>query len=735
VKTKDFKPKNDMSKYMHTQKLLESGFLLANENISVNIDTVKPRILGIYAYNKFGRLHQLVYDTDFMEQFKGQWGIIPQYHENGQLCLPFLHDNYLRGKDTYNSYKPSKVVFDAENNLLKLEGIRMYDENNKEHDSIDFYVQLVNDTILLKVKFPQDVDKKRIHLPWYPLYDKYITGDGEEHFIEYYNYGFEGEYFPYFKKDIGKALTLKDHHSGQAGLRIEARNGSIELVSATEPALGHILKLSTDVECADDMMEIDIHLLKNPITVSCNPYYSVNDDIKLDIEFEKEAAPDNFDCDYPISDGQICVGKGCEKGEHNVTLRYKDYILKNKFYVVENPENKILKMADACRSFLWKEGKMKGIVPQGFDLETLEARPLSNFYYISHGMRIVPVLNAAALLKEDISYTEEAYNIIKRVIEISHKGEDGSIFTPICFDGDGKAASTNGSRPSDQGIIIKGLLYCAESFQYFGKGDSAVECLKKAYGYFETLKKMQCEDGSFWSAYHYPSAEPNLSCGEYKGTVNTWCMQLWNLAQLMRKLEIGKEDKYIQVNEIMSFIERFVDSQIKKSPSIMEICGGGEDPANFGDALNTVATYFAMKYMLSGDERYKEYARQALYKAWLTSCFYVDMPEYFSLYGFSELGQFYNQPNGLMSFGGMHCLTIIESNMFCYTNLGIEMGLDVARYVYTDRLATFVKDNGGIYAAVFKSPNYFHREERYSEALMYGGVGVFSYYLLKNSHN
>lgn len=725
----DYVPKHDMSKHMKTMKLLESGYLLANDNIAAYIDVVRPRIFGIYAFNKFGRLHNLIFDTNAMGQDSGLWGIMPSYSINGETCFPFYHDANLRGKESYHSYKPSDIIFDQEGNSLKMNGIKMYNKNRVICPSIDYSIQLKDDRIIINVKFPDNVDCKKVHLPWYPLYDKYKT-DETEHPVEYYNIGSEGEYFPYFKRNTGKSVILRDSTCRQAGLGIETKDGSIELVSCTVPEIGNVLKLNTDVLCTGDAVEIEMEILENPIVIKGNPYYYFSDKVNLDVDFNNKEITKEVLCNFPVNDGQIKVGESHKTGENRIELRYKDDLTKYDFYTMSCPKEKIIKMADACLKFLWKDGKMKGIVPQSFDLETLTPLKRSGYAYISHGMRIIPIINAAATVTEDITYSEKAYEIIKRVIAISNKGEDNSLFTPIYFDDEAAPCLTDASRPSDQGIIIKGLLYCADSFCHFERRDIARECICDAYSYFKTIQKMQCEDGSFWSRYHYPSAEPNTDSGEIKGTVNNWCMQLWNLAQMIQKLEMDGEDNSISVHEIIGVIEKFIDWQLARSPSILEVCGGGEDPANYGDALNTASTYFTMKYMLTKNEIYKDYAQQAVYMAWLKSSFYADMPQYFSIYGGSDLGEWYNQPNGIPSFGGMCCLTSIEANLFAYSNLGIEISLDIAKYFYAARMATFVKDNGGVYMVVFYTPNYFHREEILSEALMYGGVGVFSYYLI-----
>ena len=170
-----------------------------------------------------------------------------------------------------------------------------------------------------------------------------------------------------------------------------------------------------------------------------------------------------------------------------------------------------------------------------------------------------------------------------------------------------------------------------------------------------------------------------------KGTVNNWCLQLWRLVPLLRFF--GMEKDAVRIEKL---IRDYIRYQIEKENGILYISGGGEDASDFGDALNTDATLFTMWHALTGEAKWKEYAEQALKKSWLMSCLWADMPQYFGLYGNSDLGVFYDQPEGLFHPGGMHDLTAVEANLFAAEMLGSELAADLAEALHNGRLGSFI---------------------------------------------
>ena len=82
---------------------------------------------------------------------------------------------------------------------------------------------------------------------------------------------------------------------------------------------------------------------------------------------------------------------------------------------------------------------------------------------------------------------------------------------------------------------------------------------------------------------------------------------------------------------------------------------------------------------------------------------------------------------GIFSAGGMHDLTAVEANLFAAEVLNSSFGQDMADRLHSGRLGSFIRENGGMYMVILQCPNFMHYDERHSETLMYGGVGVYSW--------
>lgn len=336
-------------------------------------------------------------------------------------------------------------------------------------------------------------------------------------------------------------------------------------------------------------------------------------------------------------------------------------------------------------------------------------------------MRLISCICAESIRSGNPEYVNAAERAFHVLVGVSFRMPDGAIFTPISMDADGSpGVRSTMCRPSDTGIIIRGLIAAAKTLLHFGQEKRAKVMIGYAWDYAKVFFKMQDADGSFYERYHYPDCRP---AQKNKGTVNNWTLQLWNLCPLLRFAGMAAE-----ADEVMNLIDRSIESQLNKTPSILEVAGGGEDHADFGDALNTAATLLAMKYCRSGKKEYRDYALQAIRKSWLLSCMWADMPGLFSLYGNSDLGVYYDQPRGMFSSGGMHTLTAGEACLFCADVLNSKMALDFADAMIRSRLSSFYLDNGGIVMVNMRCPNYHYVNTRLSEGLMYGDSGVRAFW-------
>jgi len=697
--------RSDMSEYLRTGALLHSACLLAGDCTGVYVHTAKPSIRGLFAFGALGRLHNVLYDLDCANLYSDRYGIYPVCTVNGRKLYPYRTGHDVRSNASFLIGGEKNIRFLPEENRIVFENLPLYAESCLEPEAIlpQFEIFLQENILRIRVKCPADAAETRLHLPWYPLYDTY-TANNEKKSIQYYQHGFYGIYPEGYSVPGCREILLEDRLSRQASLRITAEKGSLTLRSSTVPEMGHATILSTDGIAENGELDITVAVLPAAVTVHGCHYYLCGTEAEVSVTENGNTSIRSFTVpDFP--------------GVHTLSLGNGREFL---YCAVPEKRKTMRTVADGCRKLFWKDGNLAGTPPYAFDPVCLEPRLRSGMWYCSHGMRSISCLAAEGVHSGNISYVDAAAHAIRQVVSVSHHGEDGNIFTPLLMDDTGNPGRYSGSsRPSDAGILIRGLIHTAKGYLHFSKNEKAEECVRLARAYARTIEKMQNPDGSFYDRYQYPSLEPSV---QNKGTVNNWCLQLWKLIPLLRYFRMDTD-----AADILALIRRYIRYQIEKENSILYISGGGEDASDFGDALNTDATLFAMQYLLTGEEKWKVYAEQALKKSWLLSCMWADMPQFFGLYGNSDLGDFYDQPHGMFSAGGMHDLTAVEANLFAAKVLGSDFGRDMADRLHAARLGSFVRENGGMYMVMLQCPNYFHRDDRHSETLMYGGVGVYAW--------
>ena len=187
----------DMSEYLRTGPLLHSAFLLAGKCTGVFINTSKPSIRGLYAFGSLGRLHNLLFDLDCIKLYNDRYGIYPSCTVEGKKLYPFH-----TGNDTVSNATLSFLIdekqdlrFHPENNTFEIRDQFLFGEGSREASAVLplFAITVDNDTVRLKVRFPENAEDAALHIPWYPLYDSF-TSDGLQRPIEYYRNGFCGTY-------------------------------------------------------------------------------------------------------------------------------------------------------------------------------------------------------------------------------------------------------------------------------------------------------------------------------------------------------------------------------------------------------------------------------------------------------------------------------------------------------------------------------------------------------------
>ncbi len=698
---------NDFSRYIKTSPLLKSSFLLSGESAGALVSLTKPSIRGLYAFGNFGRLHNLLYDLDCVALYSDLYGIYPYYRIKDRYFYPFRCGVDCRSSGSFDVENGICTETSEKNASVGFRDIPAYEKDMEKPGGrfprLEFRAE--DEGLRILAEFPPEAEECFIHLPWYPLYDLYDIGNGGMD-IQYYRHGFyPGVRGEDFSENIGERVILSDSLSRQASAEINAPGCVLRMKACTVKEMGYALYLSTDAVSKDKAMNIEIKFKRNSVTFSGEHFYNCGNTARVTLSY-----PDGRE-----ETGKFRVPE--KPGAHHIDFEDGSRFC---YCAVPNSREMIKKAADACLKIFWRDGGLAGAPPYAFDPLLLKPKLRNGFHYCSHGMRSLSILCAEGVLSGDVSYIDAALRAVKSVAALSFRDTDGAIFTPLSMDDKGSAGAHSGaSRPSDTGIIIRGLCQACKGYLNFGMEKKAKECAVLARDYAKTIERMQCPDGSFYDRYEYPTFKPTVN---NKGTVNNWCLQLWRLIPLLKYFGMNDD-----ADRLLVLIKRYIAYQTGKKNSIFYVSGGGEDASDFGDALNTDSTLFTIQYLLTGEEKWKEYAEQALKKAWLMSCMRADMPQFFSVYGNSDLGTFYDQPYGLFSAGGMHDLTAVEANLFAAEALGSRFAADNADALRKVRLGSFIADNGGMYMVLLQCPNYFYKDEQHSEMLMYGGVGVYAW--------
>lgn len=696
----------DMSNYLTSRKLMESACFLASKTVAVYINMLKPSVRTLFAFGKFGRLHNLVYDVDFSKLYSGKYGMFPSFETEEGTAVPFSNSASGHSGADYVLDAAAHTQLREEESRISFRDLSMYVGDCPVGILPEFSVRVQDDTVFLKVRFPKGVREPRLHLPWYPIYDRFVE-NGKENYIEYYQEGYAESAWGGFARCVGDSVTLKDSYSRQASVEVKVRGGSIVLQSRTLPEKNNSRYLATEAVADGTELEVELTLLQQRDVVVGDFFYPCGSTAVVQVANKGQSV--TFTVPKERGEYTYYIGEGA----NTTAFRYG---------AVPEADYWMDKAAEACIRLTWPEGKMKNVPAYAFDPTNLTPHLRGGFVYCSHASRIIMIIAAAAVRNRDPAFAEQALAILEALFDNSYHGEDGSIYTPISLDENGGVGDRAGAcRPSDSGIVVRGLIYIANAFLELGMEERAEKAVRYAWANVMTIRKMQSADGAFFERFTYPEAKPITDAKISKGTVNNWTLQLWDLLPLLRRFGMDKE--YRETEQIVT---AFIDSQLQKIPSILQVAGGGEDCAEFGDALNTAATLLAIKYVQTDEARYRKYAEDALLKAWALSNIYADMPGFFCLYGNSDECIYYDQPAFLNCPAGMHDLTSIEANLCAYRLLDCEFGLECATNQFKSRLVNFFLDSGGMYMLYIRTPNYEWRDPHRSESLNYGGVGVYA---------
>ncbi|MFA5863919.1 MAG: hypothetical protein WC975_04445 [Phycisphaerae bacterium] len=731
----------DPSDFMKTEKWLEAWYCLHNKNLTVVVDTIRPRVFRIYTHGKFGDFQNLLYDSNAWRELTGLCGIVPSYKIKGETATPFIPHAY-----HFEDFSKGNVRFDEKSNSVHIESIdcftpgnlndliwskdAMKDYNIKEHrrPPIDFAVHLEDNELTVKVKYPPSMEKGMLHLNLYPLYTHYAGEDKEKHIVEYFQSGFEENSWPHFDRVLGKTIDLEDEFCRLPRLTITSRTGQCRMVSQTDQERFGAFRLQVTLETTSQEEEIRVRLDKNPLLVKVPPLVPAGKKTKIQID-----GSNLLSCTIDETEKKITkttkngyeVSVVLAEGPHELLVKSKSGFARRKIYAIEVSKKKIETMGNAILRTFWKDKDKKDIIPYTFDLTTLEPTYREGCGYCSHAVRALTLLALATRLLGDRKYVDGAYKCLKALVKKSHAFENGDLLLTIWLDRKGQPMLLDACRPSDLGIMVRGFLYVSKTYREIKQEKKSRECLNYAVRYARTLFRMQREDGAFYSRYSFPDAKPT---SQMVGTVNNWTIQIWNLAEECRRYDS------VLAKRFKELLEKYIDFTLfKKEPSQLKVTGGADEgPANYPDDLATLSANLTIKYLLTRDEKYKKYAQDAFKMSFCYRDHRLEFPQTY-MYPPTPHMSFYNDlPLGLPGRGDMTDKTGNEAGLFLKKWLDDDFGEYVACLCTQSTFTDNFKSNGGLYICNIDVPNYSYKRRYNGYMNSYAGMGIVLYELTKN---
>ena len=718
-----FVPQTDLSEHLSTGKLMDAWYLLANRDVALLVDTVKPRILRLFTFGRFGTFQQLVYDTNGHEEDLGIWGIVPTYHADGRRFTPFLHRPCV-----YEDNGPQELIFDEKNRRIDMRGIRCFDQDGRQGGLINLRIALSDATLKVEVDYPPQAQRTELVSLWYPLYTDFRSQDGKLRPVEFFQYGFHGYYPDRFDQVVGARLQLLDRYGRMPSLRVDAGDNQCRLISHTDKQRHSAFRLQVSIEGDGRPDAVTFQFVPNPVTIQLKPYYRAGGKERVAVLSREKPAVTIDEKPVPVrsgSRGVWTIRVAPAAGKHQIVARTDRGQSQRTFAALDDPRPALVKMGRASAALPWPAGPLKNIMPYFYHLDFLTPAGRGEGIdmacgYGPHALRAYCIQVTAALVDRDRTLLDRCFASLRTLIRKAHCCDNGDLILPHGLDFAGQPTLIESSRPSDACLMVRAMLYAHHGFRHFDDRKNAARCLDYAWRFAHVLTRMQQPDGSFWPRYRYPTLEPVGS--EPMGTVNNWAIQLWELARL---LDADHPDHAACLRDICL---RHVDFLLeRKHPSLLKIAGGGEDPPNYMDALATASLFLLIQYEATKDPRYAEWARQAFTMAALSTNLFIDQPHNFFHASCGFLPPFYDQPP-LPCKGGMHDLTLMEAGWYLYEYLGFQFGRDVAACNFADRLIDGILPNGALYGMTVEAPNYYYRRTDAAETLDFGGVGIHGFH-------
>jgi hypothetical protein len=263
--------------FLRTGVLLDNWYVLSNKNLTILVDTIRPRIVQVFAHGSLGTFQMMLYSPrGDWEMGSGLWGIIPVFQlgklRGGYLpgetelkrFFPLRHSHNPETPASLLPNFPKEVIFDAEGNRLTMRGVTFYEEDGKQSFVVPFLeVQLGGNILKLHVEYPKDAWRTEVLSQWYPLYGRWVDEvEGADGMLNY-DEGFQALF--------SKRVTLIDRHGRMPRVTITSQRHVLQISSRRDYEMKGAFRLDVSAIGKVRVDDISFEFTPNPVTLLLNP--------------------------------------------------------------------------------------------------------------------------------------------------------------------------------------------------------------------------------------------------------------------------------------------------------------------------------------------------------------------------------------------------------------------------------------------------------------------------------
>ncbi len=715
-------PANDLSQYLRTERIENAYAILANDSIAAMVDFRKNRVIQLFAFKQFGTLQSLTYNVLYT-QYNWFEGIHPYHVQGGEVLYPFRADKF-------SDDRTSAIRFDEAQVQTRFDQVSLYAARGKgPAGTCGWSVRAEQTKLKFEVNAPGaqgGEEATGIEGTLYPLYDRVLV-NGQEKVLRYERKPavLGGSWVE------GGTVEFRDSLGRMPRLRIASEGGRVkyEAVELTKRLMG-ARSLIFRGEAAGGKAKVTVELLPNPVAIAVNPLVQAGSEVEVRVLTTAAGVPalEVDGAGVPLKQVSEYVWEARirpAEGRRNLLARFHEARSERAICAVGDFREATIRLGEALLRVQqrtedeWPE--QEGMIPQVINRDF---SPHLWFEYIAtptYMPRVAMSMAAATLVTGDAKYVEGALRACRTYVLKSRKLGEGRILAPI-FDPSGNVpkATVNSLRPSDFGLMVRGLLACYTGFTYLHRSKEAAEALDLAYQVAMGLKALQGPHGEWSPRYNY--LEPRYEGGN--GFVNNPHYALWRLAEILAKQDPAKAEK----------VRELIQDQLASMPNLTSHelittswVHGDEDNPNDPQSWASATALTLAAYLLGGQDWMANRAAACAHAGTWISDFYIDQPEHFAMPSTDALLPIWAGGYlGGRAYGGMIDLSQEEARIIVAEHLGDQFSADSAAYLFASRLAWAIEPDGYVCGLEQRFPGLYYHNREYTETLNYGSAGVYT---------